>query len=287
MPSFNQSQYIEEAIRSVLDQNYPNLEFLIIDGGSTDNSQEIIKHYSDHLTYWHSHRDEGQADALIQGFSRASGELLGWLNSDDILLPGALFHITKAYQSHPKGGIFAGNILWIDENGNIIRTKRHPSSVAWFAQHGLFFITQPGSFFTRKDYEKVGGLNSELHYVMDADLYMRMIHNHTSYVKVEAWVSGFRLHSLSKTVLHRSEFMMEYETLQREYLPWIKQKPAVMYLYRGLQLVNGNYIKTLIDIWFARGKHWRKWCRNYLGEPCGDYERVFNAGRLQSRKREN
>jgi hypothetical protein len=189
---------------------------------------------------------------------------MGWFNSDDVLLPGALFHIARAYQSHPKGGIFAGNILWIDENGSIIRTKRPPSLAAWFAGYGLFYITQPGSFFTRKDYEDVDGLHSELHYVMDADLYMRMIHNHTPYVKVEAWISGFRLHSLSKTILHSSESLLEYETAKREYLPWIKTRPEVRYLYRGLQLINGNYLRMLTDTFLARGKHWRKWCENNL-----------------------
>lgn len=97
MPSLNQSRYIEESIQSILDQNYPELELLILDGGSTDGSQEIIRRYSDHLAYWHSRPDKGQTDALIQVFSRATGELMGWLNSDDILLPEALFQIIQAY----------------------------------------------------------------------------------------------------------------------------------------------------------------------------------------------
>jgi glycosyltransferase involved in cell wall biosynthesis len=264
MPCFNQSMFIEESIRSVLDQNYPNLEFLILDGGSTDGSQEIIKRYSDHLAYWRSHRDKGQTDALIQGFSRATGELIGWLNSDDVLLPGALFHIVQAFKSHPKRGLFAGNILVIDENGKIIRTRRPGPSADFFARYGLFVIAQPGSFFTRRDYEAVGGMHGELQYAQDLELYMGMMNNRTPYIKVNAWVSGFRLHSLSKTISQTSKQEQEYELVRREYLTWIKRSPWGRIAYVGLQVVNGNYLRMVIDILSARGKHWKKWCESNL-----------------------
>jgi glycosyltransferase involved in cell wall biosynthesis len=264
MPSFNQSRFIEESIQSILDQYYPNLEFMILDGGSTDGSTEIIKSYTNHLSYWHSRRDSGQADALIQGFSRATGELIGWLNSDDILLPGALKQIAKTYQSHSEGGIFTGNILLIDEHGRIIRCKRLPSSAAWFVLNGSFSITQPGSFFTRKDYEAVGGLHSGLHYVMDADLFMRMIHNHTPYVKVEAWVAGFRYQPLSKTVLHSPEFELEHEYVRKEFFPWVKTRRIAGFLYKTYQFVNGNYARMFFETIFARGRHWQNWSRSLL-----------------------
>jgi glycosyltransferase involved in cell wall biosynthesis len=264
MPSYNQSRYIEEAIQSILDQNYPNLEFMILDGDSQDGSQEIIKHYSDHLTYWQSQRDKGQTDALIQGFSRATGELWGWLNSDDVLLPGALYHIAKAFKSHPKGGLFGGNVLEIDEQSNIILCRRPISTVAMFARYGLFAIAQPGSFFTRRDYEAIGGLHSDLQFIMDVDLYMRMLKNHVRYIKVNAWVSGFRFHSLSKTVLHSSNFTTEYESVRQRYLPWTKPSAVGLYLFRSMQTINGNYFRMFIETYFARGKHWRDWCKRNL-----------------------
>ncbi len=116
MPSYNQSQYIEESIQSILDQDYPSLEFMILDGGSSDGSQEIIQRYARHLAFWQSQPDKGQTDALIQGFERATGDLLGWVNSDDVLLPGALQSIAQAYGSHPECGLFGGNIVTIDSS---------------------------------------------------------------------------------------------------------------------------------------------------------------------------
>jgi glycosyltransferase involved in cell wall biosynthesis len=271
MPSFNQSRFIEEAIQSVLDQNYPNLEFMIFDGGSTDGSQEIIKLHSDHLTYWQSQSDAGQSDAIIQGFSRATGELMGWLNSDDILLPGALYHITEAQNFHPNAGLFGGNILWIDEYGNILRCRRPPSQAAFFARYGDFAIAQPGSFFRRKDYEAVGGLHSELKFTMDVDLYLRMLANQTQYVKVNDWVSGFRLQPFSKTSMERIKMDMEYEFVMQKYLPWVKSRRVGRIFYLGLQVINGNYIRLFLDNFFARGKHWREWCgRNHIVQS-GDW----------------
>jgi glycosyltransferase involved in cell wall biosynthesis len=265
MPSLNQSGYIEESIQSILDQHYPNLELLILDGGSTDGSQEKIKSYSNHLVYWHSHRDAGQTDALIQGFSRATGELMGWLNSDDILLPGALFQVAQAFKSHPKGDIFTGNILIIDENGKIIRCLRTPLTATLYARYGYFAMAQPGSFFTRKEYEAVGGLHIELNSIMDADLYFRMLNNHAQYVKINAWLSGFRLHPLSKTVLQRSKSETEFELARHKYLPWVKPSRVGRYLYVCIQMLNGNYLRMIIDTYLARGMNWRKWWeRNYV-----------------------
>ncbi len=124
MPSYNQSQFIEESIQSILEQNYPSLEFMIYDGGSTDGSQEIIQRYASHLAFWQSGPDKGQTDALIQGFERATGDLLGWVNSDDVLLPGALQSIAQAYGSNPECGLIGGNFIMIDKIGRIIRCIR-------------------------------------------------------------------------------------------------------------------------------------------------------------------
>lgn len=247
-----------------MDQNYPNLEFIIIDGGSNDGSQKIIERYSDLVTYWHSQHDAGQTDALIQGFSRATGELIGWFNTDDVLLPGALYHIAQAYKLHPHGGIFAGDILDIDEHGLVIRFHRLPSNAAWFARFGMFALAQPGSFFSRKDYEAVGGLHIELNFVMDLDLYLRMMKNGAEYIKVDTWVSGFRIHPLSKSVLHGSKFPDEYESIRLKYLPWTKPSPLGRYFYIGTQIANGNYLRMLVENIFADGKHWRKWAENKL-----------------------
>lgn len=271
MPSFNQAAFIEEAIQSVLAQKYSNLEFMILDGGSTDGSVAIIERYADRLTYWHSQPDKGQTDALIQGFDRATGDLLGWVNSDDVLLPGCLQRISQVYSAHPKGGLFGGNYLLIDQNSRIIRCKRHPSQAAWFAQRGLFIVNQPGSFFKKVDYQTVGGLNIDLHYVMDTDLYIRMLINGTRYVYVNSWLSGFRKQSMAKTIAQAAKAKEESKLAKRQYLPMMRTIIGWRYLYVVWQVVNGNYLRMSIETMLACGKNWSEWSGQQLGkEFAGD-----------------
>lgn len=259
MPSFNQAAYLEEAICSVLDQHYPNLEFMVLDGGSTDGSVEIIERYSDRLAYSHSRPDKGQTDALIQGFERSSGDLLGWVNSDDLLLPGALRRIAQAFVSRPLDDIFGGNYVLVDEAGRIIRCKRHPVQASWFGRNGMFTINQPGSFFTRRSYEAVGGLHRDLHYVMDNDLYIRMMLNGRQYVYINSWLAGFRKHSASKTVSQTRLAVQELERARRLYWPPMKLRRILPFLYVTWQILNGNYARMSIETLRARHAHWREW----------------------------
>src|SRR5437762_348530 len=114
MPSFNHAIYLREAIDSVLSQGYPGLEFLLLDGGSTDGSLNIINEYRGRLDHVRSHSDEGQTAALIEGFSRATGDLIGWLNSDDVIFPGSLWQIAKAYEKMPDAALIGGNFVFLD-----------------------------------------------------------------------------------------------------------------------------------------------------------------------------
>ncbi len=259
MPSYNQASYLEEAICSVLDQHYPDLEFMIIDGGSTDGSPEIIKRYASQIHYWRSQPDHGQSDALKQGFNRATGELVGWLNSDDVLLPGALQRIVQAYQANPGGGLFAGNLVWIDQHSHIIRCKRHSPQAYFFIRHGIFAIAQPGSFFKRENYLAVGGLNETLRYVMDADLYIRMLDQGTQHVHVNAWLSGFRMQAASKTVSENVQFVQEYERVRKSSWPTVQPSRIWKVIYKAWQMVNGNFIRMGFETLLGRGKHWRTW----------------------------
>ncbi len=261
MPSFNQAAFLEEAICSVLAQKYPRLEFILLDGGSSDGSVGIIQQYANHLHYWHSRPDAGQADALQQGFAMGSGELMGWLNSDDVLLPGAIERIVQAYHANPNGGLFAGNLVWIDQQGKIVRCKRHPSQAPFFIRHGVFAVAQPGSFFTPQDYAPVGGLNASLRYVMDADLYIRMLAQGTRYIHVDAWLSGFRLQHASKTVSESALFLQEYERVRLS--SWHSMKPSRIWkiLYKAWQVVNGNYPRMTVETLLAHGQHWQSWAK--------------------------
>jgi glycosyltransferase involved in cell wall biosynthesis len=278
MPSFNQSAFLEEAICSVLDQNYPNLEFMILDGGSTDGSVGIIERYAERLAYWHSRPDKGQTDALIQGFDRATGDLMGWINSDDVLLPGALEHIARAYTSNPAGGLFGGNYLLIDQDSRIVRCKRHPANASCFARRSLLAVNQPGSFFSPRGYASVGGLKVDLHYVMDNDLYIRMLANGTQYAYLDKWLSGFRIHPRSKTVADQGRVHQEFETVRRLYWPAVKHYSAWQCLYKACQTANGNYLRMSIETLMARGKHWGAWANIH----CRTTKCVYHDGLFSS-----
>jgi glycosyltransferase involved in cell wall biosynthesis len=123
-PSFNQDQFLEQTISSVLGQGYTNLEYIIIDGGSTDNSVDIIRKYSNSLTFWKSERDQGQSDAINQGFQRATGDIVAWINSDDYYLPGILLKIIEYFERHPQVDIVYGDLQVIDPSGNFLGVKK-------------------------------------------------------------------------------------------------------------------------------------------------------------------
>ena len=173
VPSFNQAKFIEETLRSVIVQDYPNLELIVIDGGSTDDSVSIIKKYEKYITYWVSEPDGGQTKGLIKGFNRATGSIQCWLNSDDLLEKGTLASVADYFESHPNIDAVFGNTLWIDEASQPLREQREIPFNRFIWMYTYNYI--PGmSMFWRKDiYDKVGGLNSEFNLAMDADLWIR------------------------------------------------------------------------------------------------------------------
>jgi len=262
MPCFNQAQYIEESIQSILSQNYPKLEFIIFDGGSTDGSAQIIEKYSNYLAYWHSRPDKGQTDALIQGFSRATGDLMGWINSDDILLPNTLKYISLAYVKNLSVELFFGNFLLIDKDSKITRCQKVPSNgIKWFAERGHWIFNGTGTFFSRRAYDSVGGLHADLSYVMDADLYIRMILNGIQYQHIGHYISGFRRHSSAKTVFGSKLSKDEHYYAATKY--WLpdaskgRKQKRWRYLYWAFQLVNGNF-KMFFDTITAKGRNWKE-----------------------------
>lgn len=173
-PSFNQGKFLEETIRSVLEQGYANLEYMVIDGGSTDNSVEIIRKYQDALAFWTSEPDRGQADAINKGWHRATGEILAYINSDDTFSPNALQLVAEAFSSDPEVGLVYGRCLVIDERSSVIRERPvRPASLAEVLRWSPS-IPQPTMFVRRAAVEAVGFLNPELHYTMDYDLSIRL-----------------------------------------------------------------------------------------------------------------
>jgi len=171
-PSFNQSRFLETAIRSVLEQEYPDLEYIVLDGGSTDGSVEIIERYAERIDYWHSGPDDGQASAINQGWEMARGEVLGWLNSDDRLEPGALGAVGEAFGNDPSLQIAYGDCRIVDRGGRQIRRKRSENYTMQSLLRGGS-LPQPAVFLRRSFVQKLRGLEAGLQHALDWEFFLR------------------------------------------------------------------------------------------------------------------
>jgi glycosyltransferase involved in cell wall biosynthesis len=198
-PSYNQSAYLETTMRSVLTQDYPNIEYIVIDGGSKDASVEIIKKYADKLAYWVSEKDRGQTDALNKGFARAKGDILAWLNSDDTYQPGAIRAAVHFMQAHPDAGLVYGDANFIDEQGNV--TGKFPAAQTDYRKlrQGYVHVPQQSAFFRGDLWRQVGPLDPNFYFAMDYDLWVRLARIAPVYYTQQLW-ANFRLHGGSKTI---------------------------------------------------------------------------------------
>jgi glycosyltransferase involved in cell wall biosynthesis len=173
VPSFNQAKYLELTLRCILDQSYPNLELIVIDGGSKDESPEIIRRYEKHMKFWCSEPDGGQVPGIIKGFSQATGEILFFLNSDDLLEPGALHEVGEYFAQNPHTDVVFGNTLWIDANGKPIRPQKEIPFNRFIFLHTYNYIPGMSTFWRRAIYDRVGGFDASFEMAFDADLWMR------------------------------------------------------------------------------------------------------------------
>jgi glycosyltransferase involved in cell wall biosynthesis len=199
-PSYNQARFLEATIQSVLNQDYPNLEYLIVDGGSTDGSVEIIKKYADRLAWWVSEPDRGQTDAINKGFARARGDILAWINSDDTYEPGAVREAVAYLQAHPEAGMVYGDANYIDEHGRVI--GRFPAAQTDYRRlrRGYVHIPQQAAFFRAALWRKVGPLDPTFYFAMDYDLWVRLAREAPLHYVPRVW-ANFRLHSDAKTIM--------------------------------------------------------------------------------------
>lgn len=206
-PSFNQGKYLEKTILSVLEQNYPNLEYIIIDGGSTDNSVEIIKKYEKHLHYWVSEKDRGQSHAINKGFPHATGELFAWLNSDDYYAPGALHAVADLYRHYPDAGAFVGAGEMTDGTSTSVR---EPFAVTVDALYGWIdrYFMQPSCFFTKRAWEVCGPLSEELTFAMDLDLWLK-IASKFDFACTDGVLSTSLVHTSAKTTAFAAKSIVE------------------------------------------------------------------------------
>ena len=173
-PSYNQAEYLEQCLKSVINQGYPNLEYIVMDGGSSDNSIDIIRKYESQIHYWQSKPDNGQASAIKNGFEMGSGEILGWINSDDFLCSDTLLKVAEVFSNNHELALIYGNAFWVDETGLLIRALI-PSQVNYQnLAYGANSIFQGATFYKKQAYEEIGCINADLRYAMEYELLYKL-----------------------------------------------------------------------------------------------------------------
>ena len=258
-PSYNQARFLEATLRSVLDQDYPRIEYLVVDGASTDGSVEIIRRYADRLSWWISEKDAGQSEAINKGFRRAQGELIGWLNSDDIYLPGAVSAAVALFQSHPEAGLIYGDALAIDSDGkpfNVMRARQYTLTDLMAFQ----IICQPAAFMRRSVLESVGYLNPAYHLLMDNLLWMCMAQKAPILYAPQTWAAA-RYHEQAKNRTRGAAYGREARLLLED----LKSRPEFSGLIQpeqkriqaGVERFDAFYLTDAGQPWQALRSYWR------------------------------
>jgi glycosyltransferase involved in cell wall biosynthesis len=219
-PSYNQGQFLEATIRSVLLQGYPDLEYIIIDGGSTDGSVDVITKYEKWLSSWVSEKDAGQADAVRKGFGRSTGDISAYLNSDDLYMPGALQRVAARFGRNPAPDVVYGNLYRIDEFDGVIEEHRQTPFMQWGFLCGGFFLHQPSTFWRKKTADRVGGIDTDYVFDLDTDLFHRLAMENARFSFERAFLSCFRVHPDSKTSNILDVSRSENEKIREKYLPF-------------------------------------------------------------------
>ena len=206
-PSYNQAKYLEQTILSVLNQDHPRIEYIVVDGASTDGSVDVIKKYAGRLAHWESVKDRGQADAINKGFARATGEIVAWLNSDDYYLPGTISTAVKVFEENPEAVLVYGNMLAVDENGQTFNTLNY---IQLTLEDLMCFqiIGQPAVFMRRSALQKTSGLDLTFHFLLDHLLWIQLA-KHGKILHVNQTWSAARYHAEAKNVAKAAEFGRE------------------------------------------------------------------------------
>ncbi|MBR1387561.1 MAG: glycosyltransferase [Alloprevotella sp.] len=227
IPSYNQGCFIEETFQSVISQMTDEVEILVFDGGSTDNSVELIKKYASSFAYWQSQKDGGQSNAINQGFLRATGKYVTWLNSDDVLLNGALDHIISSIKSHPEVDWFLGNVLWLNKTGNVIRVGKVEQESHFWNKRFLFSNGGPSAILNRNKLIELGALREDFHYMMDTELWLRLIKNGVFFKRINSYLWGLRLHENAKMSGHN---FAESSLADKNHPSWIQKRQENQFL---------------------------------------------------------
>lgn len=241
-PSYNQGQFIEETIRSVLLQGYSDLEYIVMDGGSDDESVAIINRYSKFLSQWLSQRDNGQVDAINRGINRSSGDILNWLNSDDILMPRCLKTIAVAYHEHLNCDLISGVRILSDANGDdyAVRVDWERSWPSYLCGYPDF--PQEATFFSKKIWKDTGGLDERMNYLFDVAFYAKALKLSKIVVLTNAILTKMHVHKLMKTLRYDTVKTVEQKILEVEYMP----RNIILRLFSRLTLSRLRHIAIAI-----------------------------------------
>lgn len=205
VPSFNQGAYIEATLRSVLDQGYPDLELIVMDGGSADETVGVLRRFDERLTYWVSEPDAGQTDAINKGLERATGEILCYLNSDDLLAPGSLNAVARAFRQHPDVDVVHGRCVYVSQDGEELFTRAGKvTDLAsylriWDRFRDGEYLTQPEVFWRKALYDRVGPFRVDLHSVMDFEMWLRMLSAGATFHFIDVPLAVFRTYPTQKS----------------------------------------------------------------------------------------
>jgi glycosyltransferase involved in cell wall biosynthesis len=257
-PSYNQARYLEQTILSVLNQDHPRIEYIVMDGASTDGSVEVIKKYAGKLAYWASEKDNGQADAINKGFARATGEIIAWLNSDDYYLPGTISKAVKVFEENPDVVLVYGDMLAVDENGQTFNTLTYKQLTL---EDLLCFqiIGQPAVFMRRSALQKTKGLDPTFHFLLDHLLWIQIAKRGKILHINQTW-SAARYHAEAKNVAKAAEFGKEafriLETVAQDanlapYLARINRRAhASAFRVDARYLLDGGLPAQALGAWF-------------------------------------
>ena len=279
VPSLNQGRFLGDALASLWRQGADDLEVVVVDGGSTDGSVDVIRAHADRIAWWCSEPDGGQSAAFNKGFVHARGDWLFWLNADDLLLPGALARVRTVLTACRKGGSpvewVAGNEVYVDASGKVLKCLCGNHWHDGLYRHAVPHVFGPSSFFTRALFESAGGFDEELHVAMDFDLWIRFMKCQrargvrTGFKRIDAYLWAWRNHDGSKTssgIRTAAELARQAENVRRAF-----EKNDFTVTWRGSALArlwrvcDGSYLRSLTDTWRWRGRA----LEDLIGAECG------------------
>jgi len=256
-PSYNQGNFIERTICSIFDQHYPNLEYIIIDGGSNDTTIDVIKKYENRITYWISEKDKGQTDAINKGMRKATGEIVCWINSDDVMLPGTLYFVANLFNNDSELIFLNGLTIEIDKS-DFIKKNTHIILNKWLHEKGAYNVSQLGFFWKRCLFNRIGYLDDSYHACMDVEWLIRILESGVKIKQTNRPLGGIRVYSETKSAIGGEIWRIDWEKIKNKYNGRyvMNRKSFYFILYVFIRLINGYYLNDIIYRIKYKNKKW-------------------------------